>query len=91
MASPNGENNCLLTDPKKTGEWLSMRLKDNRVLEHELADMLDVSYARVINWTSGKRGMRLHTIMTINIVLGAQRDYKVARIEAMQVFKNLKP
>lgn len=81
----------LMTDPQKTGEWLSKVLKDNNVLEHELAEMLDVSNARVCNWASGKRGMRLHHIMAIcYLIIEKKPDYQKVRINSMKIYQELK-
>lgn len=65
-----------ITNPKRTGQWLTMVLTDHKTLEHELAKILDVSEQRVINWAKGERGMRLYMVMAICYIFELDEDPK---------------
>lgn len=69
-----GNPNVNMTNPKRTGQWLTMVLTEHKTLEHELAKMLDVSEQRVINWAKGERGMRQYMVMAICYMFGLEGD-----------------
>ena len=81
----------LYTDPIKTGEWFSNLLKEMGYLEHEMAKILGVSEQRVINWASGRRGMRLYMIRSILYIRDEKdnTDYRKNRSEAIKIFMEL--
>ena len=68
--------NKAITNTKRTGQWLTMVLTDHKTLEHELANILDVSEQRVINWAKGERGMRLYMVMAICYIFELDEDPK---------------